>query len=137
VVNDAGEFVTTGELGRLSRNATKNGIVLDVRLDATGDVIAARYHGVASGRSGRILFPLQPGDEVLVVVTDGQLGSPQIAAMRYGLNATAAMDLGDWANDRVLFDLQVPLEVRAPAVSMDSPNLILNGRRVRRSQDPL
>lgn len=136
VLNDSGEFVTSGKFGRLARAASPNGVIISVRLDSYGIVIPARYHGMAVGRAGAALFPIMPGDEVLVVITDGNLRSAQITALPAGSNATAQIP-SDWNNDRVLFDLSVPFQVRAPAIDLNSANMRINGRRVGSSEEPI
>lgn len=105
------------------------GLVADVRLEPSGDLVTARYNGVGVGRFGSILVPLRGGDEVVVVIPDGDLNSPSIAIVALLADETAKIPT-DWNNDRVLFRLNVPLEIRGPAVDIRSPNLQLNGRQV-------
>lgn len=104
------------------------GLRVSVRLEPEDVWVVARAGGFA-GQAGRALLPYLPGDEVLVAVPGGDLRSPAIAIV--GSLSNAAFEVpADWNNDRALIDLRVPLEVRAPAVRIDSPSLFLNGRRV-------
>lgn len=133
-ISDDGDFVTKGETARASRAAERESVLVDVRLEPLGRSITVRYHGIACGRAGNLLVPVMPGDEVVVLITDGDLNSASICAILAGNNKTARIPF-DWANDRVLFDLSVPFHVRAPAILMESAHLKLNGRRVNTSQD--
>lgn len=135
-VSDDGEFITKGETARGARAAERKGIIVDVRLEPLGRSISVRYHGIGAGRAGCLLVPVMPGDDVVVLITDGDLNSASICALLTGANATAQIP-EDWANDRVLFDLSVPFHVRAPAISLESSHLKLNGRRVGNSGEPI
>lgn len=123
IVDLDGEFVTTPESVWVDRL----GVVVSVRLEPIGEVVTARYNGIACGRFGRMLIPVRPGDEVGVSIPDGDFNSPGITIVSIGSNATA-LNPKDWNNDRVLFDLNVPIEIRGPAIKINSPNLRLNGR---------
>ena len=109
--------------------ADRLGAVADVQLEPTGIKVTARWNGVGCGRYGSILFPSRAGDQVVVAVPDGDFNSPSITIVSVMSDRTALIP-EDWANDRVLFDLNVPLEIRGPAVTIRSPNLQLNGRLV-------
>lgn len=109
--------------------ADRRGLVVDVRLEPSGDFVTARYNGIGCGRFGKMLIPIRGGDEVLVAIPDGDMNSPAITIVAVASNQTAQIP-ADWNNDRVLFDLAVPLEIKGPAVSITSLNLQLNGRPV-------
>jgi len=136
VQGEDGTFVTSGDAATYARSAEQESVLVDVRLEPLGKVITARYHGIMVGRAGSALAPIMPGDAVLVLFPEGQLQSGDIVAFLTGNNATAPIP-DDWANDRVLFDLSVPFHVRAPAIKLESNNLILNGRRVNGSREPI
>lgn len=136
LVNPQGEFVTdsfvTDNQGNKVAEAVyvdRLGAVVSVRLEPINEVVNARYNGIACGRMGFMLVPIRGGDEVLVSVPDGDLNSPAIAILAILSNQTAQIPQ-DWNNDRVLFSLNVPLEIRAPAVKISSVGLTLNGRVV-------
>jgi hypothetical protein len=107
-----------------------DGCIVDVHVEPDGDVLACRWNGIAVGTFGSLLFPLRGGDNVLVLIPDGDQNSPDRTIVAVGACASRPIPT-DWNNDRVLFDLNVPLEVRGPAVRIDSGNLTLNGRPVR------
>ena len=137
VFTDRGEFVTSGELGRDAVACEADGVVVDVRLEPSGEFVTARYHGISAGRWAVVLAPIAPGDEVLVGIPDGDFNSPGIVVVAVAANATAPIPT-DWANDRLLIEgLTVPVHIRGPSVSIESPNLLLNGRRVFRSPEPI
>lgn len=132
--DENGDFVTTGNGNAVF--ASTLGLVAAVRLEPLGEVVAARVASIGAGRAGAFLFPVRPGDEVLVAIPSGSLASAAVAIVGMLPNATARIP-DDWNNDRVVFDLAVPFEVRAPAIRLDSPNLVLNGRGVARSGEGL
>lgn len=139
VLNDQGEFVVDDGQAIFP---VPNGIVVDVRLEPSGHLITANYHGVAAGRLGSILFPIIQGDQVLVIIPDGDLNSASVACLPLGSNATPSAQIpSDFSNDntpRVLIDLKCPLDIRVlGAVRIDSVNLKLNGRTVVRGTDPI
>lgn len=107
----------------------RRGAVVDVRLEPSGAIITARWHGVSVGRFGSVVFPLRGGDEVVVVIPDGDPQSDAITILCAAANATARTP-PDWNNDRVLWDLNVPFQIRAPAIALESGNFTINGRRV-------
>ena len=82
------------------------------------------------GRFGVMIFPLRGGDEISVEITGGNFKSPGVSIIAVKSNQTAKVPT-DWNNDRVLFDLNVPFEVRAPAIRMTSTRLwiTITGRR--------
>lgn len=125
-VFDGEEFVTTD---KQAVYVDRLGPVVDVRLEPCGEFVTARWGGIGCGRFGFMLFPLRPGDEVVVLIPDGDLKSAAISIVAVLSNQTARVP-SNWNNDRVLFDLNVPLDVRAPAVRIQSSNLQLNGRKV-------
>lgn len=129
----SGDFNTTAPE---SVFVSERGVICSVRLEPTGEVISARVGWLGAGRFGSMLVPVRPGDEVLVSIPDGDLNHPSVAIVGLLSNETVKIPT-DWNNDRVLFDLNVPFQVRAPAIDLDSPNLVLNGRGVRRSQEGL
>lgn len=133
-LDDRGQFIAQGDAayinGRpLSVAVEDDGIIADVRLEPTGETISARFHGVSIGQMGSILFPLYPGDEVIVGIPDGDLNSPGISILAVAGNARAPVPT-TWANDRVLMQLHTALEISAPGIRISSGNLVLNGRRV-------
>ena len=132
----SGEFVTSGQESAYARSAEEESLLVDVRLEPLDRIITARYHGLSCGRAGSGLFPIMPGDEVLVLFPGGSMKSGEIVAFLTGNNATAPVPK-DWHNDRVLFDLSVPFHVRAPSIKLESSNLTLNGRRVNGSKEPI
>lgn len=137
VFTNQGEFVTSGVAARDAIAVEADGALVDVRLEPSGEFVSARYHGVRAGRWAVILAPLAPGDEVLVAIPDGDPNNAATSIVAVLANATAPIP-SDWANDRLLIDgLVVPVHIRGPAVSIESPNLFLNGRRVARSSEPL
>lgn len=131
---NTGAFVTTGNDECVF--ASTLGLVAAVRLEPLGEVVAARVGSLGAGRAGVVLFPIRPGDEVLVAIPGGALASAGLAIVGMLSNATARIP-DDWNNDRLLFELNVPLQVRAPAINLDSPNLVLNGRGVARAGEGL
>lgn len=143
-INDQGEFVTgdggDAALRRAARDAIaceRDGVLVDVRLEPTGEPVTARYSGVSFGRFGGALVPVTPGDEVLVSISGGHLNSAAVAIVAILSNATAKIP-ADWANDRLLIEARRgAVHIRGPAVRIDSPNLILNGRTVARGTEPI
>lgn len=125
--DDAGEFRTDDKEAIW---CDADGCLVSFRIDSTGDFGTARYEGISCGRFGFALIPIRPGDEIVVVFPGGNLNSPANHVIGMKSNRTAQIPT-DWNNDRVLFDFNVPFEIRAPAVSVTSQNLRLNGRPVR------
>jgi hypothetical protein len=109
--------------------ADRSGVVVSVRLEPYDKIVTARWSGMSCGRYGFALFPIRPGDEVLVAFPDGDLNSPSATIFYAQANETAQIP-SDWNNDRVLFDFNVPFEIRAPAVRIRSGALDLNNRTV-------
>jgi len=133
--DDRGTFVTNDTEAIY---ADRLGPVVSVRLEANVDdrVITARWQGIGCGRYGFMLFPLRPGDEVVVAIPEGDLNSAAITIVAVLPNQTARIPQ-DWNNDRVLFDLNVPFEVKAPAIRMTSGSLVLNDRQVNFSPEDI
>ena len=126
VQDDQGEFRTDDPEAVY---VDDKGAIVSVRLEPNGEIINCRYNGIACGRYGFMLIPILPGDEVTVAIPDGDLNAPGITIIAIASNETAKIPT-DWNNDRVLFDLNVPFEIRGPSVRIRSPNLELNGRPV-------
>lgn len=138
VLDGAGNFVTN-DPDAIYPEPT--GVLVDVRLEPTGHIVTANYHGICAGRAGSIFFPIMEGDAVVVLIPDGDLNSPAICALACGSNASAKIPR-DWTSNRgtprVLVDLNVPLEIRAPAVNITAAaQLKLNGRLVAPGSEPL
>lgn len=123
-----GVFHTSGELAANAFFVDTLGARVSVRLEPEDEIVTARV-GWLVGRAGRLLFPVRPGDEVVVAIPGGDFKSPACCVVGMLSNATASIP-EDWNNDRVLFDLNVPFEVRAPAIKLESPALFVNGRKV-------
>ena len=144
ILNDQGEFVTGDGGGdgaaAEARDAVaceRDGAVVDLRLEPSGQFVTARYHGISAGRYGGIFVPLTPGDEVVVAIPGGDYNSPAITIVAIASNETAQIP-ADWANDRLLIEtIRGPLHLRGPAIRLDSPNLILNGRTVASGTEPI
>lgn len=130
-----GTFLTNGPAMLTAFFAGPKGLVVSVRLEPTDIIVQARV-AWQGGRAGSVLFPVRAGDEVVVAIPGGDLKSPDIAVVGSLTNMTAPIPT-DWNNDRVLWELAVPFQVRAPAVSIESPNLLLNGRKVSPSPEDL
>ncbi len=113
-----------------------DGCVVSVQLEPSGIMITASWDGASCGRFGFVLFPIRAGDEVQVAIPDGDFNSDAIEVVRILSNRTAQIP-SDWNNDRVLFDLNVPMEIRGPAVRITSANLVLNGRKVNVSPEDI
>lgn len=130
--NDEGEFVTKDNSGRAIQDAVyvdRLGAVADVRLEPSGDFVTARWNGISCGRFGVMLFPLIAGDQVLVAIPDGDLNSPNMTIINL-ISDTTSLIPENWKNDRVLFRLNVAMEIRGPGIEINSSNLQINGRRV-------
>ena len=132
VLEDDGTFKTD----RDAIFADRKGAVVDVRLEPKGVFVTARWSGLGCGRFGCILIPITPGDEVAVMFPNGKLNSASLSIVAMLSNETAKIP-ADWNNDRVLFDLNVALEIRAPFLSLRSGNLRINGRQVNPGADPI
>lgn len=132
-VEDGGTFVTNDQEATYSDPL---GTVVDVRIEPDGDSVTVRWNGVGCGRFGFILFPVRPGDEVVCLFPDGDMNHPSACIIAVQSNFTAKIP-PDWNNDRVLLDLNVPLQIRAPAIDMSSPNLRIKGRPVSGGSDPI
>lgn len=126
VKDPQGTFITDPE----SVFASQLGAVVDVRLEPSGRMITAKWSGISVGRFGSLLFPIRAGDDVLVSFPSGDPndGSATIIALD---GDRTALTPADWNNDRVLFDLNVDMEIRGPGIKITSPNLVLNTRPVR------
>jgi hypothetical protein len=111
-----------------------DGCLVSFRLDATGDFGVARWDGVSCGRYGFFLFPIRPGDEIIVAFPNGTLNDASNHIIALKSNRTAQIP-DDWNNDRVLLDMNVPMEIRGPYIDISSSNLILNGRIVYRTPE--
>lgn len=144
-VADNGTFVAQGEEAYIGEGnderalavATEtDGIIVDVRLEPLGTIITARYHGISCGYYGAVLVPISPGDEVIVGIPDGDFNSPAITILAIAANEQAPIP-SDWNNDRMLIEMRAAVEIRAPAISLESNALSLNGRRVGRSPEAI
>lgn len=107
------------------------GCIITVRLEPSEAIVNARWNGLSCGAFGSMLFPLKPGDEVLVLIPDGDISSPSVCIIACQSNAWAPLRSDDWDNDRVLFDFRLPVEIRGNSIQIKSGNLRLNGRLVR------
>lgn len=110
------------------------GAVVSVQTEPDGQMVTARWNGIACGRFGFILFPIRAGDEVTLLIPDGDFNSDAISIIDVHSNQTAQIPT-DWNNDRVLWSLNVPLDIEGPAVRIRSPNLELNRRKVSYSPE--
>lgn len=144
-LDDRGTFIAEGDEAYIGSGNDRralavavedDGVLVDVRLEPSGEYVTARYHGLGVGQFGAILFPILPGDEVVVAVPDGDLNSPAISIVTIASNIRAQIPT-TWANDRVLFQARGPIEITAPAIAIDSNNLVLNGRTVTRSGETI
>lgn len=133
VEDSNGEFVTDDPEAIY---ADRLGAVVRVRLDPGGQLINAKWNGLGCGRMGFILFPLRPGDQVGVSIPGGNFNSPNIL-IRDVISDWTAQIPEDWNNDRALFQFNVPLDIRAPAIRMSSSNLKINNRKVNYSGEPI
>ena len=133
VVDDRGTFKTDDPEGVF---AERDGCVVSVQIEPSGFMITANWNGISCGRYGFMLFPIRVGDDVLVAVPDGDFNASGIEVVKILSNRTAQIP-ADWNNDRVLFDLNVPMEIRGPAVRITSGNLVLNGRKVNASPEDI
>lgn len=133
VRNENGDFITDDPEGIY---ADRLGAVVSVRLEPSEQIVTAHWSGVSVGRFGVLLFPLRPGDDVLVAIPDGDPNSDGIEVVGAKADQTALIPQ-DWNNDRVLLSTVVPIEIRGPAVKIDSPNLGLNGRKVNRGPEDI
>jgi hypothetical protein len=131
VKDDRGRFVTNDPEAVYVDNF---GAVASVQVEPDGQMVTARWNGVACGRFGFFLFPLRAGDEVTVLIPDGDYNSDAISIVDVHSNQTAQIPT-DWNNDRVLLSLNVPLEIEGPAIRIRSPNLDLNRRKVTFSSE--
>lgn len=113
-----------------------SGVLVDVQVQPEGFPLTARYHGLYSSAVGTLILPIRPGQEVLVLVPGGNFRHPGIAILPFGANSLHSLP-DDWNNDRVLFIADVVIEMRAPGIAIDSPNLTLNGRAVAPSRTPI
>lgn len=117
------------------------GALVRVRLEPSGKFVTARYSGLCCGRAGAILVPVRPGDEVVVLVPNGDYNASGVKIISFEANATAQIPTPasgrPWANDRALLFFRVPLEISALAVDIQSPNLMLNGRAVLRGPESI
>lgn len=116
--------------------ADADGCVVSIQIEPEGTIITANWNGISCGRYGFMIMPIRAGDDVLVAVPDGDFNASGIEVVKILSNRTAQIPV-DWNNDRVLFDLNVPFEVRAPAVRISSANLVLNGRKVNASPEDI
>ncbi len=144
-VADNGAFVAGGEdafIGEgndrraLAVATETDGIIVDVRIEPIGQNITARYHGIACGFYGNVLVPISPGDEVIIGIPDGDFNSPGITVLGISANQLAPIP-SDWNNDRMLIEMRAPVEIRAPAIEIDSNLLTLNGRLVNRAPEAI
>lgn len=140
VFNDQGEFITADTDEKIAPDAVaceKDGVLVDVRLEPIGRFVSARYHGVHAGLAGSILVPIKAGDEVLVLIPDGRLNSPGISIVTILSNAIATIPT-DWKNDRVLIDSPAyPVHIRSNSIRLDASSVLIKGRPVRNSQEPI
>lgn len=137
VAKGAQAYIGTGNERRALAVATEtDGIVVDVRIEPLGESITARYHGISCGYHGAVLVPISPGDEVIVGIPDGDLNSPSITILAIAANQQAPVP-SDWNNDRMLIEMRTEVEIRAPAITLDSNILTLNGRIVNRASEAI
>lgn len=128
---------------------TAEGVIVDVQiLTYAGErwPVTARYNGICGGPGLTIYSPIRPGDEVLVAFAGGRMEAAFILAR---LNNPSAPILGDtpgatpgsqpptWQNDRLVINATEPLQIKAPALSIEAPMLSLNGRTVANKPEPL
>jgi hypothetical protein len=98
-------------------NVSPSGVLVDVLLMPSGIPVTCRYAGIQGGGACTILAPIRPGDEVLVVIPDGEVRAvPVIVAI---LNAAHTKLPGEtdrkpvFRNDRLsVYATDVPIEIR-------------------------
>lgn len=134
VLDENGEFSTVAPVdaprSSLAVAVQREGAIVSVRIESTGEVIFVRYNGISCGRFGSMLLPVRPGDEVLVAFPSGSTRHASSSIIAILSNATAPIP-ADWANERVLFVMNVPFEVRAPTITLSAAGgITLNGRPV-------
>lgn len=94
------------------------GVSVDVILDPSGIPMTVRYLGVAGGQAGSIQYPIAPGDELVVLIPDGEMGGAPVALPALS-SSWAKMPLGPdgkpvFKNDRILVLARgTPIDVRA------------------------
>jgi hypothetical protein len=93
------------------------GVSVDVILDPGGMPMTCRYNGLAGGQAGSIQYPVQPGDEVVVLIPSGEMGGAPIALPAFS-SAWAPLPLGPdrkplFNNDRIhVYAKNVPIDIR-------------------------
>lgn len=93
------------------------GVSVDVLLMPANQHVTARYSGVQGGSAGTLFTPIKPGDEVLVVIPDGDLRLPPVVVCILS-GEHSPLPLGQdrrpiWKNDRVLLHGRgVAVEIR-------------------------
>lgn len=121
------------------------GVLVDVvAYLPSGEVwpLTARYNGISGGPGLSILSPIRPGDEVVVLLPSGRMENAVVVTR---LNNEAHPIAGDaassteptWQNDRLVIHATEPLQIKAPAVTIDSPLVKIAGRVVRNVPEPL
>jgi hypothetical protein len=93
------------------------GVEVDVVLEPCGIPITCHYAGIQGGSSATIVAPVHPGDQVLVVLPDGDLmGPPVITCVLHSMSekVPAGPDRKSlFKNDRVLvYAKNVPVDIR-------------------------
>lgn len=140
-----GTVCTVSSKGRANFNdgsavfVSPGGCTVDVLLMPANQHVPCRYTGVQGGRAGTIYTPIKPGDEVLVVIPDGDLRLPPvIACILSGEHSPLPLDHDRtpiFKNDRVLMHGQtVPVEIRTAgnskvAVNLDGTVVINDGTK--------
>ena len=135
-LNDDGSFNFDDPL---SVYTSPDGCHVDVLIHPVLQHVTCRYSGVQGGSAGTIYTPIQPGDEVLVIIPDGDLRqAPVITRILSAEHSRLPMGPDRkplWQNDRILIHGNtVPVEIRTAGgghilVAMDGTVTVNDGTK--------
>lgn len=98
------------------------GVEVDVLLEPLRIPVTAHYGGIMGGCSATIISPIKPGDQVLVILPEGDLmGPPVISCILHSASCPVPMGPDQkplFKNDRVMvFSEDTPIEIRTKSGS--------------------
>lgn len=123
IVATVGDDGTINDTDQHAVLIAPGGVAVDVVLAPSEEPVTCRYAGIAGGPDVTIYAPIHAGDEVLVVIPDGQLGLPPVIVAIMTSRAAPLPIENDgkpvFRNDRLsIFSRTVPIEIRTPGGSV-------------------
>ncbi len=132
---DTRHWVSYGTVGLVDSNNEINytdkaaiyigpqGVEVDVILEPSGIPVVCKYNGIQGGANTVFLSPINPGDQVVVVIPEGNPTIPPVIVGIINSDYTK-VPIGDdnlpiFKNDRVmLYSMEQPVEIHANTIKL-------------------